>query len=200
MADAIGALQSAATIALPRPRKSGGKPLLDALSERRSRREFRAGALDAQTLSNLLWAGFGLNREDGGRTAPSAHNWQEIDVYVALPEGLYLFEARAHELRLVVARDLRGETGVQDFVATAPLNLVYVADLARMDTADRAEKRFYAAADAAFVAQNVYLFCASEGLAVVVRGLIDRAGLAASMRLRADQRVILAQTIGYSRE
>jgi SagB-type dehydrogenase family enzyme len=149
------------------------------------------------TLGNLLWACFGINREDGSRTAPSAHNWQEIDIYAALPEGLYVYDAKAHALELIAALDLRAATGMQDFVATAPLNLVYVADLARMNVQDRREQRFYFAADAGFIAQNVYLFCASEGIATVVRGLIDRLALATAMRLRPDQRIILAQTVGY---
>jgi len=188
---------SSADIKLPMPRQAGGRPLLEALKERRSIREFRADEPSIKVLADLLWAAFGLNRLDGHRTAPSAHNWQEIDIYVALKRGLYLFDPRANALRQVLADDLRAATGLQDFVGTAPLNLVYVADLARMTAADRTEQRFYSAIDTGFISQNVYLFCASEGLATVVRGLLDRRALAALMRLRPQQRVIVAQTVGY---
>jgi SagB-type dehydrogenase family enzyme len=197
MSDISSTSRAAARIVLPQPRKTGGKPLFETLRDRRSLREFGPGRLDVHTLGNLLWACFGINREDGSRTAPSAHNWQEIDIYAALPEGLYVYDAKAHALELIAALDLRAATGMQDFVATAPLNLVYVADLARMNVQDRREQRFYFAADAGFIAQNVYLFCASEGIATVVRGLIDRLALATAMRLRPDQRIILAQTVGY---
>jgi SagB-type dehydrogenase family enzyme len=186
-----------ALIKLPPPKKFGGKPLFEALKGRKSAREFRLDEPNTQTLSNLLWAAFGLNRPDGHRTAPSARNWQEIDIYLTLKRGLYLFDPHADVLRQVIAEDIRAATGMQDFVGTAPLNLVYVADLARMDTTDRTEQRFYSAIDTGFVSQNVYLFCASEGLATVVRGLVDRKALAKLMRLRPQQRVIVAQTVGY---
>ena len=143
-----------------------------------------------QTMSNLLWAAFGVNRSDGHRTAPSARNWQEIDIYVAMHDGTYVYEPRRHALHTVIDEDIRAATGMQDFVGAAPVNLVYVADLARMDAQDRTEQRFYSAIDTGFIAQNVYLFCASEGLATVVRGLVDRKQLAKVLRLRPEQRVI----------
>ncbi len=151
-----------------------------------------------QVLSNLLWAAFGINRPDSGRrTAPSAVNWQEIDIYVALQEGLYLHYARSHLLKGVVAEDVREFTGKQAYVKDAALNLVFVADGARMKNAGEDDRQLYGSADAGFIAQNVYLYCASQGLAVVVRGMIDRPALAAKMKLRPDQRIILAQTVGY---
>ena len=154
--------------------------------------------LSLETLSALLWAGFGINRPDqGGRTAPSAHNWQEIDIYAVLAEGAYRYDARAHRLLLVKAEDLRRHTGTQDFIATAPLNLVYVADFARMVDAQDEERRFLAGADAGCIAQNIYLYCAGAGLATVVRGLIDRHVLAHALNLTATQRIALAQTVGY---
>jgi SagB-type dehydrogenase family enzyme len=186
-----------AEIKLPLPKQAGGKPLLEALKDRKSTREFGDNELNVKVLSNLLWAAFGLNRLDGHRTAPSARNWQEIDVYLALKRGLYLFDPHANVLRQVLAEDIRAATGMQDFVGTAPLNLVYVADLARMSASDRTEQRFYSAIDTGFISQNVYLFCASEGLATVVRGLVDRRSLAKLMQLRPQQRVIVAQTVGY---
>ena len=188
-----------AEIKLPLPKQAGGKPLFEALKDRKSTREFGDEKLNFKVISNLLWAAFGLNRPDGHRTAPSARNWQEIDVYVALKRGLYLFDPHANVLRQVLAEDIRAATGMQDFVGTAPLNLVYVADLARMSASDRTEQRFYSAIDTGFISQNVYLFCASEGLATVVRGLVDRRSLAKLMQLRPQQRVIVVQTVGYSK-
>jgi len=154
-----------------------------------------------QVLSNLLWAAFGINRPDSGkRTAPSAVNWQEIDVYVAIAEGLYLYDAESHGLNLVLEGDIRAETGKQDFVKDAPVNLVYVADFSKMGMANEEDKVFYSAADTGFIGQNVYLFCASEGLATVVRGWIDKPALAKTMKLKPDQRVMLSQTVGYPKE
>ena len=187
-----------APIVLPPPRTTGGMPLREALAARRSTREFGPDALPPQVLGDLLWAAFGVNRPDSGRrTAPSAKNWQEIDVYVATEAGVYLYDAGAHALRPVLVGDRRADTGGQPFVATAPVNLVYVADDARTGQSTPEERALYGAADAAFVAQNVYLFCAAEGLGCVVRGWVDREALAAAWGLRPQQRVILAQTVGY---
>jgi SagB-type dehydrogenase family enzyme len=191
-------LRALKTIALPAPRTRGGKPLMQALKERRSSREFSSKPLPPEMLSDLLWAAFGMNRpETHGRTAPSAHDWEEIDVYVATADGLHLYDAEAHALKELLSRDMRARTGVQDFVAEAPVNLVYVADLSRMVEATAEERARYSGPDAGFIAQNVYLFCASEGLATVVRGLVDRPALARLMRLTPDQQIILAQTVGY---
>lgn len=185
-------------IQLPQPNARLGCDVIDALKARRSTREFSPKALAAETLSTLLWAGFGVNRpRSGGRTAPSAHGWREIGVYVALPEGLYRFDAPAHALELTVEQDVRALTGVQDFVGVAPVNLVYVADFARMSEASEADRLFFSACDAAVIAQNVYLYCAAAGLASVVRGLVDRKRLAAAMGLRREQRIVLAQTVGF---
>jgi nitroreductase len=187
-----------ANIQLPFVKRTGGVPLRDALSRRVSGRMFAAKALDAQTIADLLWAGFGVNRpEHGGRTAPSARNWREIEIYVALSDAAYRYDPMVNRLDFVVHGDLRATTGVQDFVAEAPLNLVYVADYAKMEGISEAQRDVFAAADAAFIAQNVYLFCAAEGLATVVRALIDRPALAKSMGLNQNQRVVLAQSIGY---
>ncbi len=192
--------QAGSEIALPPAQMIGTVSLLQALRSRRSTREFSTRPLPLDTLSTLLWGAHGVNRADsGGRTAPSAHNWQEIQVFVALPEGAYLYDARKHALRLVAGGDLRAATGLQDFVGTAPLNLVYVADFAKMGDASAEDRTFYASADAGFIAQNVYLYCAAAGLACVVRGLVDRRKLAPALRLRIDQRIVLAQTVGYAR-
>ena len=185
-------------IKLPPPKTTGGGELLQALKSRRSTRAFSARPLPQDLLSTILWAAIGINRPaTGGRTAPSAHGWQEIDVYAALPDALYRYDPAAHALTLAVGEDLRPLTGVQDFVAAAPLNLVYVADFSRMKDATETDRTFFAATDAAVIAQNVYLFCAAMNLAVVVRGLVDRKKLAPAMGLRRDQRIVLAQSVAF---
>jgi nitroreductase len=185
-------------IKLPSPDMSGGKPLMQALLERRSCRELSPQKLPLYLLSNLLWAAFGINRPaTGGGTAPSAHDWEEFDIYLATEDGVYLYDAHDHALTFLLAADIRSHTGLQDYVGKAPLNLIYVADLSRMATATRQEKAFYSGPDAGFIAENVYLFCASEGLATVVRGLVDRVQLARIMKLGSNQTVVLAQSVGF---
>jgi SagB-type dehydrogenase family enzyme len=187
-------------VALPPPQTAGSVPLMQALRMRRSTREFSSRALLPDVLSTLLWSAFGINRpESGGRTAPSAHNWQEIDVFAAMADGAYRYDPRAHALQPVASGDLRAMTGMQDFVGTAPLDLVYTADFGKMGDASAEDRTFYASADAGFVAQNVYLYCAATGLACVVRGMVDRRRLAPALHLRPDQRIVLAQTVGYPR-
>lgn len=191
--------QNLKPIQLPKPQMDGGKPLMQALKERKSTRSFSSEKLPMQTLGNLLWAAFGVNRpETGQRTAPSAMNRQEIDIYVATADGLYLYDAKANTLQPVLTNDVRAATGMQPFVKDAPVNLVYVADYSRMGGQNDESKNLYSAADTGFIAQNVYLFCASEGLGTVVRGSVDRPTLAKTMKLRPDQKIILAQTVGYS--
>lgn len=190
--------QEMKTIELPDPQTEGGMPLMEALQNRKSVREFRDAELGSQMLSNLLWAAFGVNRpESGKRTAPSARNWREIDIYVALEKGLFLYDAVSHSLKPALPEDIRALTGKQDFVGGAPVNLIYVADFARMGDASDENKRMYAAADAGFIAQNVYLFCASEGLGTVVRGYLDREELAGAMKLGPERYVTFAQTVGH---
>jgi SagB-type dehydrogenase family enzyme len=189
------------TIQLPAPQMDGGMPLMKALKLRCTTREYAADALPAQELSNLLWAACGINRPDiGKRTAPTAMNKQEIDVYAALPEGLYLYDAKAHSLNLVVAQDLRGATGKQEFVKDAPVNLVFVANYTRMGEGPQEMKDFYAAMDTGYISQNVYLYCASAGLVTVARGWVDKDALAKAMNLGADQKIMLAQTVGYPKK
>ena len=188
-------------VLLPNPQVDGGRPLMQVLKARSSSREFSSEKLPDQILSNLLWAAFGINRPDTGkRTAPSAMNWQEIDIYVATADGLYLYEAQSQALKLIVSNDIRAMTGRQDFVKEAPANLIYVADFSRMGTAPKEDKELYSAADTGFISQNVYLYCASEGLATVVRGSMDKQTLAKTMKLRPDQKIILAQSVGYPKK
>jgi SagB-type dehydrogenase family enzyme len=190
--------QEEAALRLPPPQVPRNVALIDALKLRRSSREFSQKPLPLDLVSTLLWAAFGINRPDSGkRTAPSAHNWQEIEVYAVLADGVFRYDAAAHALQRTVSGDLRALTGIQEFAGRAPLNLVYVANLTRMSDASAEDRAFFLAADAGFIAQNVYLLCAAEGLATVVRGLVDRKALAPAMRLRTDQRIVLAQTVGY---
>lgn len=186
-------------IALPPFSKEGGQPLYEVLAKRCSSREFAQTELSLALLSDLLWAADGINRPDGGRTAPSAINAQEIDIFVALPSGAYRYIAAAHELHLVAGSDLRKLTGYQDFVDEAPLDLVYVADLARMRMIPAAMRESYASVAAGAIAQNVYLFAASNGLATVLRAWIDRSAVADALGLNHDQQVLLSQTVGYPR-
>jgi nitroreductase len=187
-------------IKLPAPKMEGGMPLMQALKERHSGREFSSEKLSMATLSNLLWAAWGVNRSDGHRTAPSARNMQEMDVYVALSDGLFLFEPKQHQLQRILAGDVRAATGTNDYVKDAAANLIYVADLAKTNLKEPESIEFYTGADTAFLAQNVYLFCASEKLEAVVRGSIDRPALAKTMKLRADQKITLAQSVGYPKK
>ena len=184
-------------IPLSAPQTEGGKPLMQVLEQRRTIRELKPDKLPAQVLANLLWAGFGINRPGSGhRTAPSAMNSQEVDLYVALPEGLYVYEAKPHQLKPVLGKDLRARTSGQPFATNAPAVLIFVADLPRLTKAKPEQREFYAAFDTGCISQNIYLYCASEGLATVVYAL-DRIPLAAAMELRPEQKVILAQAVGY---
>jgi nitroreductase len=193
---------NAQDIRLPDPSRKGGKPLMETLNERSSARLFSDKELTLQQISDLLWAAWGINREtDGRRTAPSSHNSQEMDVYVTLKSGLYLYDAQLNTLKQIHDRDIRGLTGTQDFPAAAPLNIVYVADLAKRGlTEDRQvteADQLSSWANTGFMAQNVYLWCASEGMSCVIRAMVPRDRLAPEMNLRPLQVIILAQTIGY---
>jgi nitroreductase len=188
-------------VQLPKPQMDGGKPLMQVLKDRKSSREFSTEKLPMQVLSNLLWAAFGVNRpESGGRTAPSAMNMQETEIYVATADGLYVFDAKAQLLKPVLAQDVRSMTGRQPFVAQVPLNLIYVADFSKMSRATNEDKEVYSAAHTGFIAENVYLYCASEGLATVVRAAVDRPPLAKLMELRPDQKITLVQSVGYPKK
>lgn len=189
------------TIKLPPPQTEIGKPLMQCLKLRQSSREYSKKPLPLQMLSNLLWAADGINRpESGKRTAPTAMNNQEVDIYVTLPEGLYLYNAKEHILEMILSEDIRAMAGKQDFVKEAALNLVYVADFSKMGKAKVEDKVIYSAADVGFIAQNVYLYCASEGLAVVIRAFVEKEPLAKKMNLKPEQHIILSQTVGYPKE
>lgn len=185
-------------IGLPVAHRSGGMPLLDALAARQTSRSFAETPIDHATLGDLLWAADGINRRaEGGRTAPSALGGYEIDIYVLLANGAYRYDPVNHALELVASADLRSMTGYQDFHGHAPVNLVYVADLTRMQDIPQTQREAFAYASAGAILQNVYLFCASAGLAAAARGWMNRTALAVNLKLPVGSAALLAQTIGH---
>ena len=201
-------------IALPAPQTHGGKPVMDALAARVTSRAFAATPLPAQVLSNLMWVAQGMNGPKGadamsGATpiAPSAVDWQEIDVYLVMRTGAYLYQPKTNTLKAVAAGDLRALTGTQPFVKDAPVTLVYIADARRMTyppglpdflkEGAEADKEFLNWADAALISANVSIYCASTGLATGLREGIDKPPLASALKLDDAQRVIMAQCVGY---
>ena len=190
--------QQIQAIKLPAPELQSGKLLMQALKNRHSTRSFSTKELPLNILSNLLWAAKGINRSESKKlTAPSAHNWQEIDIYVATKEALYSYDPQSHSLNPVLKKDIRKNTGIQNFTEVAPVNLIYVANFAKMTGASNEDKIFYSATDTGFISQNVYLFCASENLATVVLGWVDKPTLKKVMGLTEDKRIILTQPVGY---
>jgi nitroreductase len=199
-------------IILPEPKRKGDKSLLEALQLRQTNRNISSRELPLQVLSNLLWAAFGVNREKSsfnkpGRTAPSASNSQEIDLYVALEDGLYLYEAIPHQLTPIKAGDFRTLSG-RGSATIAPINIFYVADLSRYDLGPdqpdpcigepEVQKSYYYT-DTGFIAQNVYLFAASQGLAAWLHNC-RREKIVSEFNLRPNQRILFAQTVGYPNE
>lgn len=193
------AATGSAALELPPPRSQGGKPLIEALRLRRSIRELSDRPLPVQVLSDRLWAAFGVNRPSSDRTAPYWRHIRVIDVYAAMADGMWLYEPKHNVLLANSRTDIRAQTGQQDFVTNAPLNLVYVAHGERMPGVCANERRLYASVDTEFMGQNVYLFCASEGLATVFRGVVNYERLKRIMQPEADQFVTFAQTVGYPR-
>lgn len=193
----VVAAQKDVIMQLPPARAQGGKPLIEALKLRRSVREYADRALPSQVLSDLLWAAFGINRPSGDRTAPYWRHVMVIDIYAAMADGLWFYDPKRHVLQQRSRVDIRAATGLQDFVASAPLNLIYVAHGERMQDVTPVERRLYASVDTGFIGQNVYLFCASEELATVFRGAVDTKKLARIMELDPTQFVTFAQTVGY---
>jgi len=187
-------------IKLPPPDREGGMPLMQALNERQTTRAFAPTELSLQDISDLCWAAWGFNREDK-RTAPSSLNKQEMDLFVFIESGIYLYNAQDHTLELVKKGDFRAQSGKQDFVATAPLNFVYVADLSRAGLTSpseiTAEALIPSHANSGFMAQNVYLVAASKGLGSVIRGWINPDELHQLLGLSPMQRVLYGQTVGH---
>ena len=190
--------QGPRAVTLPPPNLEGGKPLMQALKDRRSIREYADRPLSEQDLSNLLWAAWGVNRpQSGGRTVPRWRDVYALDIYVFRADGVWLYEPRNHFLQFYMLGDLRGQTTTgQPFVATAPVNLVYAFDTGKMPNATEAEKNATSGASAGVVGQNVYLYCASAGLATVFRESVP-AALARTLELPPGQIIQFAQTVGY---
>jgi SagB-type dehydrogenase family enzyme len=188
------------TIPLPPAEKTGGMPLMEAIKNRQSQRSFSSMDLSMQQMSNLLWAAYGVNRPNGYRTVPSAKSYYEFDIYLVKADGWYRYVPEGHFLIKTGDEDLRKFTGSQDYVQTAPVNLIYVADFERMTKDDEQNRIFWSACNVGFISQNVYLYCASEGLATVVRGQRDTEELRNALKLRPAQHVVLAQTIGHPEE
>jgi SagB-type dehydrogenase family enzyme len=188
------------TVKLPEVQKTGGMSLMEALQNRESQREYSNKDLSLQQMSNLLWAAYGINRANGYRTAPSARTVHEYDIYIIKPEGWYVYDAKEHAMLKMGNEDLREFAGTQDFVKTAPVNLVFVANMDKMASFNEEMQKFYSAADVGYISQNVYLWCASEGLATIVRGQIDKPKAKEVLKLKPNQQVILAQTVGYPGE
>ncbi len=193
------AADAEATVQLMKP-QTDTDPFLKLLGKRTSTRTYTNQPLPPQTLSNLLWAAFGVSRADSGkRTAPTANNKQEIDVYAVMEKGIYLYDAKANQLKLVASGDHRAAAGTQAYVKDVPLNLIYVADMTKSGGKTDEIKLLYAAAATGFISENVYLYCASAGLATVVRAYVDKAALAPIMKLKPGQTIILAQTVGFAK-
>jgi SagB-type dehydrogenase family enzyme len=190
-------LFSQQNISLPQPKKVGGMPLMEALATRSTSRSFQSQELSNQQLSDLLWAAFGINRPDGKRTAPSSRNIQETDLYVFLNTGVYTYDAPNNQLVQVSNDDIRFMAGKQDFVKDAPVQIVLVADLSKMGDGSSEEKLNTANIDAGYISQNIYLFCTSEGLATGARAFVDKEALSSKLKLRPDQKIIIAHSVGY---
>ncbi|MFC1652693.1 SagB/ThcOx family dehydrogenase [Planctomycetota bacterium] len=189
-------------IQLAPPDVSGGRSLMQALKDRQSTKAYRQQPISHVVLSELLWAAFGINRpESGKRTAPSAMNSQEMDIYVVFQQGTYRYEAKEHRLLPVCTQDVRKLVATQTYAQVAPINLVYIADYARLSPrVEEQKKPIYAAFHAGAIAQNVHLYCASVGLGAVVRDGIDRKALHKAFALRPDQAIVMGQTVGYPEE
>jgi SagB-type dehydrogenase family enzyme len=192
----ISSALAAQTLELPAPQKTGGMPLMEALAKRATSRAFDTTAITMQQLSDLLWASCGVNRADGRRTAPSANNKQEIDLYVLLKTGAYLYDAQHQALTQVSPDDLRRDASEQRF-ADAPVQLIYVADLAKRGDGPEEGKLRMANIDCGYISQNTYLYCTSEGLVTGARATVNRDALAPKLKLRPEQRILLAHSIGH---
>lgn len=185
------------TIPLPTAEKKGGMPVMEAFQLRKTQRSFSSKELTSQQLSNLLWAAYGINRPDGFRTVPAAKNWYEYDIYVLKSDGWFLYEATKHALLKMGNEDLRVYGGTQDFVKAAPVILVYVAEFERMTNTTDELRKFFSAVDVGYISQNVYLYCASEGLATIILGQVDKVKVREVLKLKPTQQVMLSQPVAY---
>lgn len=187
------------TLKLPVPRQSGGMPLFDTLKNRKSTKEFSNKELDTKQISEILWCGFGINRpQEMRRTAPSAMNAQEIDLYVSTKDGVFFYDSKIHALKQVLNQDIRTKISGQPFNKNAPVVIVFVADYSRTKASPQ-QRQLYAYIDTGFISQNIYLYCASEGLGTVIHEL-NRAETTKLLNLKPEQEVIMAQSVGYPKQ
>ncbi len=190
--------QNLEVIKLVAPVKSGGAPVMKVFNDRKSERTFAPEKLKPQDLSNLLWAANGINRTDGKRTAPSAKNVQDVDVYVVMQEGAYLYDAKAHALNPVAAGDHRGAIAVsQDYVKSAPLVIVLVSDLTRLGNAANEQTKLMGAVDVGIVCQNINMACAGLGLSTVPRAWMNHEKLKEVLKLKETQLLLMNNPVGY---
>jgi len=193
---------------LPSPQKDLDFPLMKALEQRRSTRKWKDQPVSLQDLSNLLWAACGITLEEtkrskSRRTAPSATNSQEISVYVALKEGLFLYEEKEHQLRMFKPTDLRDVIGKQKMMRSAPAGLILVADFSKLKRyvrKDESRMWFISGTDAGYISQNIYLYCAAAGLSTVVLGLVDREKLHSLMGLKECEKIMYTQVVGIPKD
>lgn len=188
-------------ISLPQPKLDSSKSLAQALKDRKTTREYSTEDLSPQMISNILWAATGINRPEGGRrTAPTAKNWQEVDVYISTKQGIYVYDPKANALIPVVSGDLRSQTYTQQVFKDAPVNLVFISDLARMGDGDDATKTVLTGMDTGYVSQNVYLYCAAAGLNTGYRVTLDKEKLGKTLKLKPTQKIMGAQSIGLPKK
>jgi nitroreductase len=199
MSDALTVGTAPGSIALPARRTDFGVSLAQALSDRRSAKEFDATRkLSPQHLSELLWCAYGVNRPATcDRTAPSWRHSCEVEIFAAMEDGVWRYDPISHQLLPHLTEDIRAATGIQDFVATAPLELIFVCERDHLIGLSSDEQYRVASADTGFIGQNVYLYCASEGLATVFRTAFDHMPLARALHLNHSQLVTFVQTVGY---
>ena len=191
--------QELSVIKLNAPDKTRGSAIMKAFNDRQSIREYSAESLKPQDLSDVLWAANGVNRPNGNRTAPSCRNFQDVEVYVVLPEGAYLYDAKEHALNPLTAGDFRAAVASgQDFAKTAPLSIVLVADMTKYGNMSENSK-LMAAIDVGIVSQNISVACAGLGLATVPRGTMDQATLKTALQLKDNHLLLLNHPVGYPR-
>lgn len=180
------------------PNKTKGDALMKVFNERKSTRDFAQKELTPQDLSDLLWAAYGVNRPDGKRTAPSAKNVQDVDLYVVMKQGAYLYDGKEHALNPVAAGDHRAAVaGPQDFVKEAPVSLVMVTDLSRLGNASNEHTKLMGAVDVGIVCQNINIACSGLGLATVPRGTMDQQELRKVLKLTDTQLLLMNNPVGY---
>ena len=197
MALTLTLTMNAQDIKLVSPETKGGMPLMEALANRKTNRDFTQDELTSQQLSNLLWAASGVNRPDGKRTAPTARNAQEIEIYVLNKEGAYLFMPKEHELKLIAVGDHRKSGASQERFQECPLMLIFVANYDKMEGFSEEALSMYGGTDTGNISQNVYLYCASEGLATCALGSIHREKL--QELLKFNGKAILGQSVGVAK-